>query len=210
MKRSYLIAVLVLFLSSFSYSQGKTSIQLTGGEVHPISSSPGLSGALQYNYNINPRFNLFVSADYSYWDERNFSYIKRIDNKDVPATGYIETDHELSRIMAGGRYLITQGEQLKLFVEAGIGYSYLHYYGYDIELTNNPDGSTEISNPPAYRAHQNLFNFSTGIGFIHPITKRCDILFEFKLNTFMNNQYSGLFGYQSTFSSFHFGFNYKV
>ena len=210
MKKSYLIMVSVLILSSIIYSQGKSSFQFSGGMVYPISSSSGLSGALQYNYNINSRFNIFVSADYSVWDKRNFNYL---DNSNVTGgykSGYSETDHTLSRIMAGGRYLITKPDQFKLFVDAGIGYSYLQYNIYDMKNINNPDGTIEVLFSPAGKIHQNLFNFSSGIGFIHPITERWDILLEFKLSTYLNSQYHGLFSSQSTFSSFQFGFNYKI
>jgi len=123
---------------------------------------------------------------------------------------YSESDHALSRIMAGGRYLITQPEQFKLFIDAGIGYSYLKYNIYDLIQINNPDGTIKLQLSPAGMVQQNLFNFSSGIGFIHPITESWDILFEFKLSTYLNSQYHGLFTSQSTLSSFQFGFNYKI
>jgi opacity protein-like surface antigen len=202
--------VSVLILSSIIYSQGKSSIQFSGGMVYPISSNPGLSGTLQYNYNINTRFNFFVSADYSVWDKRNFNYSDISNVSRGYKRGYSETDHTLSRIMAGGRYLITQPDQFKLFVDAGIGYSHLQYNVYDMQQINNPDGTIEVSFSPAGNVNQNLFSFSSGVGFIHPIAERWDILFEFKLSTYLNSQYHGLFSSQSTFSSFQFGFNYKI
>jgi opacity protein-like surface antigen len=202
--------VSVLILSSILYSQGKSSFQFSGGMVYPLSSNPGLSGTLQYNYNIATRFNFFVSADYSVWDKRNFNYSDKSTVGRDYKRGYSETDHTLSRIMAGGRYLITQPDQFKLFVDAGIGYSYLQYNIYDMQQINNPDGTIEVIFSPAGKIYQNLFNFCSGIGFIHPITERWDILFEFKLSTYLNSQYHGLFSSQSTFSSFQFGFNYKI
>ena len=210
MKKSYLIMVSALILSSIIYSQGKSSIQFSGGMVYPISSSPGLSGALQYNYNINTRFNFFVSADYSVWDKRNFNYSDISNVSRGYKRGYSESDHTLSRIMAGGRYLITQPDQFKLFVDAGIGYSYLQYNVYDMRRINSPDGTIEVLFLPAGKMNQNLFSFSSGVGFIHPIAERWDILFEYKLSTYLNSQYHGLFSSQSTFSSFQFGFNYKI
>ena len=200
----------VLVLSSIIYSQGKSSFQFSGGMVYPISSNPGLSGTLQYNYNINSRFNFFVSADYSVWDKRNFNYIDKSNVHWGYETGYSESDHTLSRIMAGGRYLITPSSQFKLFVDAGIGYSYLQYNIYDMHQINNPDGTIEVLFSPAGKAYQNLFSFSSGIGFIHQIAERWDILFEYKLSTYLNSQYDGLFSSQSTFSTFQFGFNYKI
>ena len=202
--------VSVLILSSIIYSQGKSSIQFSGGMVYPISSSPGLSGTLQYNYNINTRFNFFVSADYSVWDKRNFNYSDISNVSRGYKRGYSESDHTLSRIMAGGRYLITQPDQFKLFVDAGIGYSYLQYNVYDMKQINNPDGTIEVLFLPSGKMNQNLFSFSSGVGFIHPIAERWDILFEYKLSTYLNSQYHGLFSSQSTFSSFQFGFNYKI
>ena len=112
MKKSWLIIASVLVLSSIIYSQEKSSFQFSGGTVYPLSSSPGLSGALQYNYNLNTRFNLFISADYSAWDIRNFSYPDK--NMGDYRMSYSESDHSLSRIMAGGRYLVTQPAQFKL------------------------------------------------------------------------------------------------
>jgi hypothetical protein len=197
-------------LSSIIYSQGKSSFQFSGGMVYPISSSSGLSGTLQYNYNINTRFNFFVSADYSVWDKRNFNYLDKSTISWSYKRGYSETDHALSRIMAGGRYLITQPDQFKLFVDAGIGYSYLQYNIYDMQQMNNPDGTIEVLFSPAGKVYQNLFNFSSGIGVIHPVTEKWDILLEFKLSTYLNSQYNGLFSSQSTFSSFQFGFNCKI
>jgi opacity protein-like surface antigen len=208
MKKSYLIIASVLILSTIIYSQGKSSIQFSGGMVYPISSSPGLSGTLQYNYNINTRFNFFVSADYSVWDKRNFNYPDHSTGD--YQRGYSESDHTLSRIMAGGRYLITQPDQFKLFVDAGIGYSYLQYNVYDMKQINNPDGTIEVLFLPSGKMNQNLFSFSSGVGFIHPIVERWDILFEYKLSTYLNSQYHGLFSSQSTFSSFQFGFNCKI
>src|ERR1035437_2578165 len=149
MKKSYLIMASVLVLSSIIYSQGKSSFQFSGGMVYPISSSPGLSGTLQYNYNINSRFNFFVSADYSVWDKRNFNYLDKSNVHWGYETGYSESDHTLSRIMAGGRYLITQPDQFKLFIDAGLGYSYLQYNIYDMQRINNPDGTIEVSFSPA-------------------------------------------------------------
>jgi hypothetical protein len=208
MKKSYLIIVSVLILSSVLYSQGKSSFQFSGGIVYPLSSNPGLSGTIQYNYNINTRFNFFVSADYSAWDKRNFSYVDK--NTGDYRMSFSETGHALSRIMAGGRYLITQPDQFKLFVDAGIGYSHLQYNVYDLQQIIYPDGNIALVLSPAGKVRQNLYNFSSGIGFIHPITERWDILFEFKLNTYLNKQYHGLFSSQSTFSSFQFGFNCKI
>ena len=208
MKKSYLILVSVLFFSSIIYSQEKSSIQFSGGTIHPISASSGLSGAIQYNYNINSRFNFFISADYSAWDKRNFSYPDK--NTGDYRMSYTESDHSLSRIMLGGRYLLTQPKQFKLFVDAGIGYSYLHYNSYDLQQINNPDGTIKLVLAQAGKINQNLFNFSSGIGFIHPITERWDILFEFKLSTYLNSQYHGLLSSQNTFSSFQFGFNYEI
>jgi opacity protein-like surface antigen len=208
MKKSYLIMAIVLFLASLIYSQEKSSIQFSGGLVQPMSSNPGLSSTLQYNYNINSRFNLFVSTDYSAWDKRNFSYPDKSSGD--YRMSYSESDHSLSRIMAGGRYLITQPEQFKLFVDAGLGYSYLQYKVYDLVQSINPDNSTKLVLNPAGKVHQNLFNFSSGIGFIHPITNRWDMIFEYKLNTYLNSQYNGLLSSQNTFSSFQLGFNCKI
>jgi opacity protein-like surface antigen len=210
MKKSYLIMASVLILSSIIYSQGKSSFQFSGGIVYPISSSSGLSGTLQYNYNINTRFNFFVSADYSVWDKRNFSYVDKSTSGWSYRSGYSETDHTLSRIMAGGRYLITQPDQFKLFVDAGIGYSYLQYNIYDMHQIKNPDGTIEVLFSPAGKAYQNLFSFSSGIGFIHQIAERWDILFEYKLSTYLNSQYNGLFSSQNILSSFQLGFNCKI
>jgi opacity protein-like surface antigen len=210
MKKSYLIIVSVLVLSSVIYSQGKSSFQFSGGIVYPLSSSPGLSGTLQYNYNINSKFNIFISADYSAWDKRYFNYLDKSDVHGGYNSGYSESDHTLSRIMAGGRYLITPLSQFKLFIDAGAGYSYMQYNIYDMREVNNPDGTIEYLYSPAVKVQQNLFNLSSGIGFIHPIIERWDILFEFKLNTYLNSQYHGLFSSESTFSSFQFGFNYKI
>jgi hypothetical protein len=78
MKKSHRVVVFIvfiLFLSSLIFPQGKSSIQFAGGIVYSISSNSGLSGALQFNYNINNRFNYFISVDYTAWDKRNFSYL---------------------------------------------------------------------------------------------------------------------------------------
>ncbi|MDR3666924.1 MAG: outer membrane beta-barrel protein, partial [Ignavibacteriaceae bacterium] len=209
MKKSYLILASVLILTSLVYSQEKSSIQFSGGIVYPISSSSGLSGTIQYNYNINSRFNFFVSADYSSWDETNFNYIDKSSMVGTYKTGYSESDHAFSRIMAGGRYLITQDDQFNLFVDAGIGYSYLKFNVYDMKENNNPDGSIEVLFTPAGKVSENLFNISSGIGFIHPMTERWDILFEYRLNTYLNSQYHGLLSSNGTFSNFQLGFNCK-
>jgi opacity protein-like surface antigen len=208
MKKSWLIIAFVLVLSSIIYSQEKSSFQFSGGTVYPLGSNPGLSGTLQYNYNLNPRFNLFISADYSAWDKRNFSYPDK--NTGDYRMSYSESDHSLSRIMAGGRYLITQPAQFKLFIDAGIGYSHLEYNIYDLQQIIYPDNTISLILHRAGKVHQNLFNVSSGIGFIHPITERWDILFEFKLGTYLNSKYHGLLSSQNTLSSFQFGFNCKI
>jgi opacity protein-like surface antigen len=208
MKKSCLVIAFVLVLSSLIYSQEKSSFQFSGGTVYPLSSGPGLSGTLQYNYNLNTRFNLFLSADYSAWDKRNFSYPDK--NTGDYRMSYSESDHSLSRIMAGGMYLITQADQFKLFVDAGIGYSHLEYDIYDLQQVIYPDNTISLILHRAGKVHQNLFSISSGIGFIHPITERWDILFEFKLGTYLNSQYNGLLSAQNTLSSFQFGFNCKI
>jgi hypothetical protein len=200
----------VLFLSSFIFSQGKSSIQFTGGTVYPMSSSPGLSGTVQYNYNLNPRINLFISADYSAWDQMQFSYQ---DGNNFPQdykTGYLESGHSLTRIMTGGRYIIVEPAQFKLFIEAGLGYSYLQYDSYNVDWRLLPDNKYSPVNTLSGKVTENLFNFSSGIGFIHSMTERWDILFEFKMNTYLNSHYYGLFSKHGTFTGFNGGFNYRI
>ena len=121
MKKSYLIIVSIPILSSIIYSQEKSSFQFSGSMVYPLSSSPGLLKTNQYNYNISTRFNFFVSADYSVWDKRNFNYTDKSTLDWGYNRGYSETDPTLSRIIAGGRYLINPQDHFKLFVDTGLG-----------------------------------------------------------------------------------------
>jgi len=181
-----------------------------GGVVAPMSSFSGLSSSLQYNYNLSARFNVFVSANYSAWDKKYFNIY---DDSHLPTqfkTAYPESDHSLSRIMTGVRYILVEPAQFRLFVEGGIGYSYLKYKYYNINTVNNPDGTTELLYSNGTYENENLFNLSSGMGFIHKMTSRWDILFEFKLNTYINSHYYGLFSTRGTFTEFNGGFNYSL
>ncbi len=210
MKKLCLITAFVQLLAYLVFPQGKSSIQFTGGTVNPMSSSSGLSGAFQYNYNINPRFNLFVSTDYSVWDKRYYIFYPNTIIHNDPLRSYPESDHSLSRIMAGGRYIIIEPAKFQLFVEGGIGYSYLKYKSYDMQLVNTPDGGQEILYSVGTNESENLFNISTGIGFIHQMTTNWDVLLEFKMNTYLNSHYYGIFSSRGTFTGFNGGFNYRI
>ena len=210
MNKLCLIAVSVLLFSSLLLPQEKSSIQFSGGVVAPMSSFSGLTGTLQYNYNLNPRFNLFVSANYSAWDKRYFTIYEENHLPTEYKTAYPESDHSMSRIMAGIRYIVVEPAQFKLFVEGGIGYSYLKYKGYVIRQITNPDGTNELLYSNGSNESDNLFNISSGIGFIHQITSRWDILFEYKVNSYLNAHYYGLFSNRGMFSEFNGGFNYRI
>jgi len=210
MKKSCLSVIIVLLLSSFLFPQGMSSIQFSGGLVEPMSSNPGLSGVIQYNYNLTSRFNLFVSTDYSYWGQKYNNYYYDALSYNQHKIVYPESDHSLSRAMAGARYVVVEPAKFRLFVEGGIGYSYLKYKSYNINLVTNPDGTAELLYSNGAYESENLFNISTGIGFIHKMTSRWDILFEFKLNTYLNSHYYGIFSARGTFTEYFAGFNYRI
>jgi hypothetical protein len=172
-------------------------------------SFDGLSGTLQYNYNLNSRFNLFVNANYSAWDKRYHTFLENT-HSNLFTTVFPESDHSLSRVMAGVRFIIVEPAQFRLFVEGGVGYSYLQYKSYNINQVTNPDGTSEYLYSNGQNESENLFNLSSGIGFIHPMTSRWDILFEFKLNTYLNSHYYGIFSTHGTFTEFNGGFNYRI
>jgi hypothetical protein len=151
-----------------------------------------------------------VSADYSSWDQRYSTYRDNSNSQSELRKISTESDHSLSRIMTGVRYIVVEPAEFRLFLEGGIGYSYLRYNSYDIHLFNTPDGGTELLALSGRNADENLFNISTGIGLIHSLTNKFDILFEFKINTYLNAAYYGLYSSRGTFTGFNAGFNYKI
>lgn len=210
--------VLSLILTGNSSPQSDHSIQLNAGLIKPMSSSNGLTGMIQYNYAINRIFDFYAYAGYSSWDK--YKVRIRLDrtvyNQPEPnfTTAYPYDDHILIPVYIGGRVNFYTNELFSSFLNIELGYSYLSYNSMDLIAVRNPEtGDIEKYQADIYSTKiikENLFGFGIGAGISHPISDQLSLVFSFKLNSYLNSNYNGLFSTRGTYTMFLGGFNYRI
>jgi hypothetical protein len=217
MCKSFLASVIFSFiLTNVSLSQDSHSIQLNWGIIMPMSSSKGLTTSIQFNYSINPQFELYGYLGYSNWDLYKVTFHEELSDvqKQQYFTTYPETDHVLVPIYIGSKINIHTNKLFTSFVNVELGYSYLSYDNYDVIKIINPETNAVINyqtnSTTVEKKRENLFGFGLGAGILHPMTKRLNLILSYKLNTYINSNYFGLFSTRGTYSTFSAGFNFSI
>jgi len=215
---SYLFYIAIIS-SSVILAQGSGSIQINGGVISPMSSSKGLTGSIQFNYSINPTINLYIYAGYSNWDKykTKLQVVRSVYSSDDGPnyfTSYSSDDHILIPVYIGSRINYNTTKLFTSFVDLEIGYSSLSYNSYGNLIIRHPetgeivDYQADVTNKKEIQ--ENLFGLGVGAGLSHPMSENLNLILSFKLNTFINSNYFGLFSTKGTYTIFMAGFNYNI
>ncbi len=217
-KSIILFAFITASLCRLAAAQDIYSIQVNGGVVSPMSSSKGLTGSIQLNYSLNKQIIFYFYSGYTSWDRYK---IKFPDNRPFYSgygpkyfNSYSEDNHSLIPIYIGSRINFHSNQLLTSFVDFEIGYSFLSYNSYDQRMAVNP-GTGEITGYyPDVNSKQgnkeNLFGIGIGLGLSHSISNSLDLLIAFKLNSYINENYYGLFSTRGTYTAFIAGINFNL
>ena len=217
-KSSLLLILSVLIVSEVSLPQSPNSVQINGGIISPMSSSKGLTGTIQYNYLLNPIIKFYAYTGYSAWDKHK---IKFPDNRMFYSgygpkyfDSYSADDHILIPFYLGTKINFSTTKFFTSYVNFEIGYSYLSYNSYEQQkvmepvteevIGYHPDESTKKEN------QESLFGVGIGAGLSYPISESLDLLLSFKLNSYVNENYYGLFSARGTYTTFTAGFNFNL
>lgn len=205
----YRLSLVIVFLfTQVLFSQNSSSLQVNGGFISKRMSSLGLNSSVQFNSKIDENFELYGYLGYSAWNlyEIVIQHELRFYNCAV------EESHNLYSVFGGARTYFGQTSWFTAFVEAEIGYLYLTYNSF--KFFSAPNSLNQIAFYPDYGTkkynEENLFGIGLGAGIIHPMSGGLSIVFAYKLNTYINNNYNGLFSKRGTYSLFHVGFNYQI
>ncbi len=207
----------IIIFSNASTAQESGSFQINGGFIYPMKSSNGLTGLLQFNYPLSLKINLYFYTGYSAWDKYKIVYRQQgtISNNDqLYFDTYSADDHVLVPFYAGTSFNMHTNKFFTSFLNIEVGYSYLSYNSYDqVIITDEETGKTLEIYADGYtrkKVKENLFGFGVGAGLSHPMTDNIDLTFSFKLNSFLNANYEGLFSYRGTYTMFLAGFNFNI
>lgn len=205
----YRLSLIIVFLfSQVLFSQNSSSLQINGGFISKRMSSLGLTSSVQYNHNIDNGLELYGYLGYAAWDLYNITIeYNRIYYK-YPA----EDSHDLVSVFTGVRKYFKQTSWFEPFLEIEVGYLYLTYNSYKYFRASNT--GNQVGFYPDYGSlktnFEHLFGVGLGAGIIHPMSGGLSIVFTYKLNTYINNNYNGLFSRRGTYSLVNVGFNYKI
>ncbi|NMB81841.1 MAG: hypothetical protein GYA14_08485 [Ignavibacteria bacterium] len=198
----------VFILAEVLFAQNSSSIQINGGFISKRMSSLGLNSSVQYNHGISENFELYGYVGYAAWDY----YEIAIQHELRFYKSVVEDDHNLYSAFGGARTYFGKTDWFTAFVEAEIGYLYLSYNNY--KIFRGTLSSNQIAFYPDYGTKkyikENLFGIGLGAGIIHPMSGGISLVFYYKLNTYINSKYNGLFSKRGTYSLFNVGFNYKI
>ncbi|MEW6508665.1 MAG: hypothetical protein AB1432_13070 [Bacteroidota bacterium] len=203
-----LLFLIVFLFSQVLFSQNSSSIQINGGFISKRMSSLGLNSSVQYNHKVEENLELYGYFGYAAWDLYNIT----IKYNQIYYKCPVEDSHELVSVFTGVRKYFEQTSWFKPFLEAEVGYLYLTYHSYNYfraQISANqfgfyPDYGTRKTN------FENLFGIGFGAGIVHPMSSGLSLVFYYKLNTYLNKNYNGLFTKRGTYSLFNVGFNYQI
>lgn len=201
-----------------SYTKNSHSLQFNGGIITPMSSSTGLTGSVQLNYALNERIKLYVYTGYSEWDKYNIviQLVKEFysNNEKMFFNSYSADDHILIPVYIGSSVNLHTNKLFTSFLTAEIGYSYLSFNSYDQMRSVNAETGEVLSYRPDVTTKkenkENLFGIGIGAGLFHPISDNTELIFSFKLNSYVNNNLPGLFSRRGTYTAFSAGFNFNI
>lgn len=218
MLKSSILAVIFIsaFLPQNLSAQESNSLQISGGIISPMSSSNGLSGALQFNYSVSPDINLYLYTGYASWNNyyvvfhEDYSPIQHKQNFKTP----VESNHTMIPLYLGARWNFHTIKLFSSFIEIEAGYSNLNFVEYGIDKIVNHDNGEVLnyqqSGTIQYDKNEDLFGLGIGAGISHPITKNFNLILEFKLNSHINSDYYGLFSTRGTYTRFIGGFSFSI
>ncbi len=215
-KMFYILIVFISFSFTHIFAQNASSIEVQGGIVAPMNSSKGLSGSLQYNYSFNNNISFYASGGYSSWDKHNIVFHE--DLSDVQKKNYFKTyssdDHRMIPVYIGSRINFHTTKFFSTFVNFEIGYTHLSYNSYKHWKAVDPNTGAVLGYYPdltSKNEHQeNLFGLGIGAGLSHPMSEKINLILAFKLNTYTNSGYYGIFSARGTYTTFQAGFNFVI
>jgi hypothetical protein len=216
MKALKLTSIIFLLTVICIFSQTKTSLQFTGGIISPTHTYKGLIGSVQITYPLNKTINLYFYSGYSSWDKNKVKILQEWSpiQHETTFTSYSEDNHNLIPIFVGAKINFHENKIFTAFINAELGYSYLTYNYYrnlkEIDPTTGEVLSYYADRSSKQIVKENLWGCGIGIGLSHPLTRKVNLIFEYKLNSYFNSKYSDFFGPEITWSIFAAGFNVSI
>lgn len=212
---SSLIIISVIF-SKFIFAQDSNSIQVNGGIIMPMSSSKGLTASIQFNYTFNPIIQLYGYIGYASWDQYNITFHE--DYSPIQKQQYFKIysadNHILLPIYLGGKLNFNTNKLFTSFINLGLGYSHLSYNSFDNFKSFNQEIGEVLGYYPDFstkkEVSENLFGLGIGAGISHPITESLSLILSFKLSSYINSNYYGLFSTRGTHTMFLAGFDFNI
>ncbi len=218
MFKSLLSSVIIISITASCsiFAQETNSIQINGGIIMPMSSSKGLTASFQFNYNINPTLQFYIYTGYSAWDQYKITFHEDYSTvqKQQYFTTYSADDHILIPVYFGGKLNFNTNKLFTAFVNLEIGYSHLSYNSFGNFKTTDPETGEVLGYYPDFTSQkevsENLLGLGIGAGISHPITESLNLVLSFKLNSYINSNYYGLFSTRGTYTMFLAGFNFNI
>ncbi|MHB8930670.1 MAG: hypothetical protein ACYC4T_03250 [Melioribacteraceae bacterium] len=207
---------LTIILTKVTSAQETNSIQINGGIISPMHSSNGYTGLIQFNYSLTPEFSFYLYSGYSLWDQHKVVYLENYSSvqKQTIFNSYKADDHVLIPVYFGSRINLHTNKLFTSYLTAELGYSYIRYSSYQNLRSVNPatgevlkyyvDQSTRKEN------REDLFGLGIGAGISHSLTENLNLVLLFKLNSYINSNYSGIFSSRGTYTMFLAGFNFSI
>jgi hypothetical protein len=211
-----LIVIFLLLFSLTAYAQKPLSIQVNGGFINPIDSHKGLSGSVQFNYSLNSKFNLYFYSGYSNWDRNKIIFYEEMTGLQTQQyfPSYSKDNHKLMTFNFGGKINLHTNKIFTSFVNIELGYSHLSYTKYLVWNKGHAESGEVIGyyvDPTAkIDVNDDLFGVGLGGGVFRNIGNNISLVLSFKLNSFLNSNYEGLFTRKGTYTMFLAGFNFAV
>ncbi|NWF90096.1 MAG: hypothetical protein HXY50_11635 [Ignavibacteriaceae bacterium] len=210
-----LFVLIILISTDFIHAQEQFSIQLGGGIIKPMSSTSGLSTSVQLNYSMNPNFQFYLNTSYAAW-ERFYayyhSYRSSLQNPKIFKVTAAD-DHVLIPIFIGTKWNFHSNKIFTSFLNFELGYSYLNYTGYSHNKGYDPNTDELVgffANYPGKEEEEHLLGIGLGAGILRPLSENFKLVLAYKLNSYLNSNYYGLFSVRGTYSSFFAGFEFSL
>lgn len=216
MSKLFFSLLALVSISGILMAQNSGAIQLNAGAILPINSSKGFSTALQYNYSLSQSVQLYAYSGISYWDENQVVYVFEHSNLPAPDSkvSYDADEHILIPLYFGSRFNLHSDRLFTTFLNLELGYSHLSYNTYEnYEVVNERTGEAAdylVDMKTKRKIQENLFGIGTGLGISHEITVGMELMLSFKLNSFINSNYNGLFTSRGTYNTVSLGLNYGI
>jgi hypothetical protein len=210
------IIFILINIPNFIIAQESNSIQINGGIIMPMSSSKGLSGSVQFNFPLTKSIELYAYGGYAVWDRYNVTFQEELSTvqKQQFFKTYLADDHTLVPLYIGSKINISTNKIFSFYTNFEIGYSRLNYNSYGIIRSVNPETGEVLGYYPdvttIMKHSEDLFGLGIGAGLSHPITRNFNLILAFKLNTYLNDNYSGFFSSRGTYTMYNLGFSFII